>query len=490
MIEDGQSVISDATVALAWSQTAVYPDLADAPFHPHEAYPEYRYKTVSANPNPAYALVRECLMMMGLDRDRAGTAAWNPLGDLIRPGDKVVLKPNWVLHLNQAGLGMACMTTHPSILRAMLDYTLLARPGSVIVGDAPLQLCDFEALLDYGYRDVIAFHAHRDAPVQTRDFRRTILVEDPRDHALSENLRPMDEFVLVDVGRDSLLEDITGTGTPFRVTMYDPRKMKDNHAPGRHRYLVAREILDADVVINLPKLKMHKKAGITCALKNLIGINGNKDYLPHHRKGPTALGGDNYPESSPLKWTAEQVLEVAYRNMGRKHLYHTLHFIAEKLLILNMKLGGNGDVEGGWYGNDTIWRTCLDLNRILLHSDPEGTLHEHPQRRVLSLADAIVIGDGDGPLKPGPYPMGCILGAANPAALDWVAAILMGLDPEEVPICRHAIENRAYPILTDRNIRCTTREGILDLPALAERFTFSPEPPPGWKGHCEWETDP
>ena len=76
----------------------------------------------------------------------------------------------------------------------------------------------------------------------------------------------------------------------------------------------------------------------------------------------------------------------------------------------------------------------------------------------------------------------------NRMVTDWITGL--GLDPEQVPICRHAIENRAYPILTDRNIRCTTREGILDLPALAERFTFSPEPPPGWKGHCEWETDP
>jgi len=32
-------------------------------------------------------------------------------------------------------------------------------------------------------------------------------------------------------------------------------------------------------------LKLHRKAGITCALKNLIGINGNKEYLPHHRLG-------------------------------------------------------------------------------------------------------------------------------------------------------------------------------------------------------------
>ena len=63
--------------------------------------------------------------------------------------------------------------------------------------------------------------------------------------------------------------------------------------------------LEADVIINLPKLKTHQKAGITCALKNLIGINGNKEYLPHHRIGGFELGGDCYPGSSDLKRALE-----------------------------------------------------------------------------------------------------------------------------------------------------------------------------------------
>ena len=74
--------------------------------------------------------------------------------------------------------------------------------------------------------------------------------------------------------------------------------MRRTHAPGRHQYLVAREVIEADVIVNLPKLKTHKKAGVTCALKNLIGINGNKEYLPHHRVGGAERGGDCYPAAS------------------------------------------------------------------------------------------------------------------------------------------------------------------------------------------------
>jgi uncharacterized protein (DUF362 family) len=59
--------------------------------------------------------------------------------------------------------------------------------------------------------------------------------------------------------------------------------MAKTHHPGVHQYLVAKEVIEADIIINLPKLKTHRKAGVTCALKNLIGINGNKEYLPHHR---------------------------------------------------------------------------------------------------------------------------------------------------------------------------------------------------------------
>jgi uncharacterized protein (DUF362 family) len=80
------------------------------------------------------------------------------------------------------------------------------------------------------------------------------------------------------------------------VTVYDPRKMWRTTGRAGIGFLIARDILEADLVVNVPKLKAHKKAGITCCLKNLIGINGNKEYLPHHRKGAAEAGGggDNY----------------------------------------------------------------------------------------------------------------------------------------------------------------------------------------------------
>ena len=47
-------------------------------------------------------------------------------------------------------------------------------------------------------------------------------------------------------------------------------------------------------IINLAKPKIHRKAGIIGDMKNLVGINGSKDWLPHHKRGSKFDGGDEY----------------------------------------------------------------------------------------------------------------------------------------------------------------------------------------------------
>jgi hypothetical protein len=105
-------------------------------------------------------------------------------------------------------------------------------------------------------------------------------------------------------------------------------------------------------------------------------------------------------------------------------------------------------VEGAWSGNDTIWRTCLDLNRILVHGDTSGRLHDTPMRRVLHVVDAIVAGQGDGPLSAEPFPLGLLLGGSGAAAVDYVGALLLGYDPNRIPIVAHAFDRFRWP-LTD-----------------------------------------
>jgi hypothetical protein len=184
---------------------------------------------------------------------------------------------------------------------------------------------------------------------------------------------------------------------------------------------------------------------VTCALKNLIGINGNKEYLPHHRIGGSEAGGDCYPGGSRVK----RALEFTYDQLNSTRSEAVGRGWAAAIRLLRRVTVMQGDrfgVEGSWSGNDTIWRTCLDLNRILLYGRTDGSLADEPQRRVLTVVDAIVAGQGDGPLAPQPAPMGVLLAGANSAAVDYVGAQLLGYDPALIPIVRHAFDAFRWPL--------------------------------------------
>ena len=84
---------------------------------------------------------------------------------------------------------------------------------------------------------------------------------------------------------------------------YDPDKFRYTHTKGMHKYCITKHLFDSDLVISLPKAKTHQKAGITAALKNIVGLNGDKDYLPHHRIGGTEVGGDAYPGKSYFRYS-------------------------------------------------------------------------------------------------------------------------------------------------------------------------------------------
>lgn len=430
-------------VALNWT-TPAYP--APAPYHPGTAYPEYSGPIAPA-PNGVYDSVRNTLRDLGLDAARFGTPDWNPIGDLVEPGARIVIKPNWVLHANEGKSGTDCLFTHPSVLRPLIDYALKAKPASLIIGDAPVQVCDFDALMSQGFNDVFAYVRSTGAHISVKDFRRTISVRKPGAFKVSTERKPLDEYVLVDLGTDSLLEPISSDYKKFRVTMYNPDLLPENHRPGRHRYLIAKDILEADLVINVPKLKTHMKAGVTLALKNLVGINGSKEFLPHHRKGAANNGGDNYEKFTLPKWLLENALDLLNRHfLDKPRVYNVGNKLAYKLLWFDKVRGLPINIEGGWHGNDTVWRMCLDLNKILLYADPQGTLHDAPQRTTLHVTDGIIAGEGEGPLRPDPVPLGAIIASLNPAAHDWVTTKLMGLEPATIPITAHGIETDHHPI--------------------------------------------
>jgi len=440
-----------------------------------------------ASRTSAAAAVRRLLADARWDGARFGSPDWDPLGDLIAGGKKVVIKPNWVLHENRTGQGLDALVTHASLIEAVLHYVVKALPASIIVGDAPIQGCDFDALLaKTGLERIVERFRAAGTEVSLRDFRCTTLPGGQIHRQPCETARGLDQYVLFDLGAQSLLEPVTTADTPFRVTMYDPQALKQTHGPGRHQYLVAREVIEADVVINLPKLKTHKKAGLTGALKNMVGMNGHKSYLPHHRQGSPETHGDCYPRSSRLKRCAEHLLDranVARHSAARFVLSRT----ASVMMRLNRLGGGDGDVEGAWHGNDTVWRMCLDLQQILHYGMLDGTLAATPQRQVLNITDAIVAGEGEGPLAPDPVPLGIVSLGMNVAAVDWVHALLMGFDPEAIPMVRESFAAHEYPLadFSPDSIRVYVDGEPCGLRELPGRFGRAFHPSGGWKGHCE-----
>ena len=436
----------------------------------------------------AGACVRDVLHSLGLDPSRFGTPAWNPIGAIVSPGKHIVLKPNWVLHYNKGGASLDCLVTHSSVIEAVAAYCALAKPASIVIGDAPVQGCDFEVLNRACGLDAIADRIQNkfDIPCVVMDFRRTVRHGTTAGSDRTENRRAIGDYVLFDMAERSLLETSEWDPTRFRVTMYHPDLLQRTHGKGKHQYLVAREIIEADLVINLPKLKTHRKAGITGALKNLVGINGNKEYLPHHRKGGSAAGGDCYEGDSWFKLQAEHLYDVANRRQPGR-LQAAVARSAEMMAGVAVRLGApDADVEGAWYGNDTVWRMCLDLQRVLRYGRRDASFSPQPQRTVLTITDAIVAGEGEGPLANTPYPAGFLTGSFSPPAAEWVHARLMGFDPEKIPIVREAFGSFPMPLVDFRPSDIVARVQDVSVPAselkpLGRPFT----PPRGWIGHCE-----
>jgi uncharacterized protein (DUF362 family) len=418
------------------------------PFSPGERYPEYPFGDIGPQPNPAYDLVRKCLIRLGLDKERAGTAEWNPLGELVRPGDKVVVKPNWVLHENRGSGTLNALVTHPSVVRALLDYVYIAlgKEGTVVVGDAPLQSCDIGLLWERGDWPAIPgfYEAHSKLKVVLEDWRLELYHRDGKLTFRKELRQADDRFIVVDLGQDSLLEPIAHDYENFRVTNYDPAALRKHHRPGRHEYCVSRRILEADVILNVAKLKTHRKAGMTGCLKNFVGINGHKSYLPHHRRGPASHGHDEYPRPNLLKsarTSIEELRDVA-SNRSSQVLLSLLHKIPDLALAFGDRIS-----EGSWFGNDTLWRTILDLNRVALYADRDGRITSSPQRRIFCVVDAVIAGEGEGPLEPSDLHAGAVFAGMNSLAVDTAAARFMGLTVDEVPLLNQGFELSALPLL-------------------------------------------
>jgi uncharacterized protein (DUF362 family) len=412
------------------------------PYNPPEEYVELSnlpYTIQTDIKNNLYKMTRDCLSLHGLDSAKIGDKNWNPLSEIISPNNTVVLKPNLVKETHPLGeKGVLSTITHPSLLRPIIDYCILALKGKgkIIVCDAPLQSTDFEKLVqNNGLKQLIDFYnanlknskisislldLRSQKIVISQSFKKDKLVNLPGD--------PLG-YTIIDLKNSSYHTEISQHWKKFLVTNYRLDNLRKYHNTQKHCYYIPNTVLSADVILSIPKLKTHKKAGITVAQKNFIGINASKDFLPHHRTGLPHKGGDEY---DPVTYKSVFVKDKFFNFMAKVPVARRIGNLIIKLQNTTnaaiIATVNSGTTEGSWHGNDTIWRTILDLNIIIKYAKKDGSLSNHSQRNLLVLVDGIIGQESEGPMNGNPKECGIILLGTNPCAVDYVASKLMGLN--------------------------------------------------------------
>ncbi|MDD4858149.1 MAG: DUF362 domain-containing protein [Candidatus Krumholzibacteria bacterium] len=435
---------------------------------------------------------------MKLDPENEGTDRWNPLRTIVRPGDRVVIKPNLLSHRHKDRHGdWKCVITHGSVIRAVLDYVMLALKGrgEVWITDGPQFDADWSAIVSMTGLDRILEYGksfYGNVPVHVLDLRPEWW-PDVREGVIGkrENLRgdPAGSQT-IDVGPWSAL-GILPDEKSFHGSDYDEEETNRYHRHGAHEYLLSRTCTCADVIINIPKLKTHKKVGATLCLKNIVGINTGRNRLPHYINGVPRDHGDEFPDPTPGR-----ALEQTWiRRFERGMLKHP--GIVAPLFRASKRMGKYlfGDTRhvirnGNWHGNDTCWRMVHDINACLLYSDGEHFPVQHP-RRYLGIVDGIIGGEGNGPEAPEPVKAGFIIAGLNPVAVDSVSAWIMGFDPLKLAMIRNAFDRHDLPLagFAYDDIRVVSNNPDLGgaLRRLDPARSLKLKPHFGWSGHIELE---
>ncbi len=488
----GKFELREASVKVAIFRTRDARYCKSPPFHPSFNYPEYPFKSkdcLSDEGNMVYEGVRQILFLLGLDLCNYGQTSWNPLGDLIKPGSRVLIKPNFVYHKSHNG--MEALLTHGSVIRSVLDYVCIAMEGrgTIVIGDAPIQGADFDRLLKVtGLLSIVEFFNRlQSLRVEIVDFRTEKVLLDAEGVIVDQFKLPGDPagYTVVDLGNDSLFTEVENVAGQFRVTMYNKKEILQHHSGGGHHYLIPNTVFNSDLIISLPKLKTHRIAGFSGALKSTIGLIGRKDWLPHFCRGSVSNGGDQYEYPSFRKWLIAELsdrIDASDNMVMRKlltRLRQIIHRMRHRFPYKDPALWGE------WHGNDTIWRTILDVFQIIRFADSTGKLYRANPRKILTIVDGIIAGEGEGPLAPIPKKTGWIIGGLEPVAVDLVCSLLMGYDYKKIPQMRNAVYRTGLGLfpwsVDDIQILLWSNEKLTidHLSDISDRFVASE----GWQGY-------
>ncbi len=411
---------------------------------------------------------------------------------------RIVIKPNWVMHETDPAFPISALVTDARVIDATVRAcaALFPRADLITVGDCLEQRADWPLMCRQSGLSTTMAALMADFPgrVEFRDLRKDVY-KSVADVLVPDAGAPHGDpagYREVELGGESHLEPIAAQADRFSIHDHDVALTRTRHRSGDHRYLVSQTVLDADLIINLPKWKAHSKAGVTGALKNLVGINGDKSYLPHFRRGSPRWGGDEYSDEGRwLYWLQNNVYDLVRGTVAHRLLrpgWQVVKQINNAIRRRDRNRTAPSDfyvVGGSWYGNQTLWRMIYDLNLVIQRVDRLGQLQPTSQRAYFCIVDGLISGEGDGPLKAAPRATDMLVCGEDPFEIDTALSWLMGFDSDKIPVLA---ERRQYLgagwgrfdvselMVSMDGHPCRLQDVDLD-------FRFAP--PPGWLGHIE-----
>ncbi len=413
----------------------------------------------------------------------------------ITPGQWVVIKPNLVKESKENDPEeWQSVITSPYLIRRVAEYVCreLQGSGKVTICDAPQTDSSFSKINERLGLSGIAeeLSVQYRIPVEILDLRNEEWTNEGG--VITNRIKlPGDPngTIRFNLGEKSLFYGHSGEGHYYGAD-YDYQITNHHHRGSVHEYLICATPVLADVFICLPKLKTHKKTGVTLSLKNLVGINADKNWLPHHTFGPPGKRGDEFPDTSFKRWIETHGARTVKNTLVR------IPWIGSSLARFFRQRGGElfgtGDHtirSGNWYGNDTTWRMALDLNRCLMYGNPDGTLRSDRPKAYYTVVDGETCMEGNGPMQGNPKKCGIYLTGTDAVAVDAVAATMMGFDWRKIPIIREAFGLKPLPLTScqPEEIRVISNHppwnGGLDHLRVQKHYDFIPHF--GWKNHIE-----
>lgn len=397
-IQNSLSAFPQNPVAIAWDPNV-------------DQYPPLRHvEGWFRGKSDVYPLVEKAMMLTNKENPE------NPFSKIIRKGDSVVIKPNWGTQYL-----FPLPVTHPSVVVPVIEYAVKAGAAKITVVEGPMTL----------YRSQKYFWgpAFVNATGLIQELRKRYPDVEFRFQDAND-----DQFIWVDLGEASTFSGTYGVPdldhdghTGFVRDIFFNVSDSTGYNPGNYRiglYAIAKSYLEGDVFIGVPKLKTHGWAGITAALKNLMGMNirTTSHFLP-----PEVM--TEYENNKDF---------ALYRESPLRDVPHYSKASWNGSGFVNRKLIG--------YENDILWRSLCDLNKLIRYTDKNGKMQPSFQRRYAVVVDAIIGTDRGGPVSPSTVETNAIVAGFDPVAVDAACLRLMNWNYQQIRLVNNINEIKNYRV--------------------------------------------